>query len=131
MTDLTMPINNSDDMPSRIEQIARVCHEVNRAYCAALGDYSQVPWHEAPAWQHVTVIKGVEFTLGHPGAKPSESHKSWLEQKRSEGWKYGSVKDAEKKEHPCFVPYDELPVEQKAKDHIFQAVVRAMASCAP
>lgn len=115
----------------RVEQIARVAHEVNRAYCAALGDYSQVPWHEAPAWQIVSAIKGVEFTLAHPGAKPSESHKSWLAEKRTQGWKYGPVKDAEKKEHPCFVPYDELPVEQKAKDHIFQAVVRAIASCAP
>ena len=31
------------------EQIARVCHEVNRAYCKALGDESQLPWVDAPA----------------------------------------------------------------------------------
>jgi len=26
------------------ERIAKVCHEVNRAYCAGIGDNSQVPW---------------------------------------------------------------------------------------
>jgi len=35
------------------------------------------------------------------------------------------VEDPEKKEHPCFVPYTELPPEQKAKDHIFVGVARA------
>lgn len=30
-----------------IEQIARVCHEVNRAYCESMGDTSQVPWEDA------------------------------------------------------------------------------------
>lgn len=33
----------------------------------------------------------------------------------------------EKKQHPCMVPYAELPPEQKAKDSIFVGVVRAMA----
>jgi hypothetical protein len=36
------------------------------------------------------------------------------------------VKDAEKKEHPCFRPYDELPAEQKIKDALFIAVVHAL-----
>ena len=108
------------------EAIARVCHEVNRAYCAALGDHSQVAWIDAPQWQRDSAIAGVEFIRTHPDAKPSASHKSWLKQKEADGWKFGAVKDAEKKEHPCFVPYDELPVEQKAKDHIFGAIVRAM-----
>jgi len=41
----------------------------------------------------------------------------------ADGWKYGPVKDVEKKEHPCCVEYHELPVDQKAKDFIFRAVV--------
>lgn len=107
-------------------QIARVCHEVNRAYCAALGDHSQPAWQDAPEWQRDSAYKGVMHTLGNPDAKPSDSHESWLAEKRAAGWKYGPVKDPEKKEHPCFVPYDDLPAEQKAKDFIFQAVVRAL-----
>lgn len=110
------------------EDIARVCHEVNRGYCAALGDTSQVPWEEAPDWQRQSAIKGVEFNLANPDAPPSHSHDSWLAEKRATGWKYGPVKDAEKKEHPCFVPYEELPAEQKAKDYLFKATVRALST---
>lgn len=108
------------------EQIARVCHEVNRAYCKALGDESQLAWVDAPQWQRDSAIMGVEFIRANPDAKPSASHESWLKQKEADGWKYGPVKDANKKEHPCYVPYDELPTEQKAKDYIFGAIVRAM-----
>ena len=32
------------------------------------------------------------------------------------------VKDSEKKEHPCFVRYEELPPAQRYKDTIFGAV---------
>lgn len=110
------------------EAIARVCHEVNRGYCAALGDTSQVPWEDAPEWQRQSAIKGVEFNLANPDAPPSHSHDSWLTEKRATGWKYGAVKDAEKKEHPCFVPYEDLPPEQKAKDYLFKATVRALST---
>jgi hypothetical protein len=114
-----------------IEQIARVAHETNRAYCATLGDLSQPAWDDAPGWQRQSAIKGVEFHLSahERGEKPSASasHDSWLEEKRREGWTFGPVKDAEKKEHPCFVPYGELPIEQRMKDYLFGNVVAAFA----
>ena len=109
-----------------IEQIARVCHEVNRAYCAALGDHSQLIWEEAPDWQRTSAINGVRFALQHPHAGPEASHESWLREKAEAGWKWGPVKDPERKEHPCFMPYLHLPVEQRAKDYIFQAVARSL-----
>ena len=109
-----------------IEMIARICHEANRAYCAALGDHSQKAWDQAPEWQRKSAILGVEFIHDHPMAKPSASHESWLAEKEADGWCYGAVKDSDAKTHPCFVPYDDLPVEQKAKDYIFGAIARAM-----
>ncbi len=107
--------------------IARACHEVNRAYCASLGDHSQLAWEDAPEWQRRSAVVGVEFTLANPDAKPSDSHESWLREKVADGWKYGPVKDPEAKEHPCFVPYDQLPAEQRTKDYLFQAIVRVLA----
>ena len=105
-----------------IEQIAKVAHEVNRAFCKAIGDNSQPAWEDAPEWQRSSAINGVQFHVDNPDAKPSASHESWLAEKERDGWKYGPVKDADKKEHPCFVPYNELPMEQKAKDYLFGAV---------
>ena len=64
------------------EEIARVAHEVNRAYCEALGDDSQ---------------------------------------------KLGPVKNPDAREHPCLVPFDALPLEQKVKDYLFRSVVSALA----
>lgn len=109
-----------------INMVARTCHEVNRAYCAAIGDHSQPAWEHAPEWQKDSARNGVAFIMQNPDAGPDASHNSWLAQKEAEGWKYGPVKDPEKKEHPCFVPYDQLPQEQKVKDYLFGAVVRSL-----
>jgi hypothetical protein len=111
-----------------VTKIARVCHEVNRAYCQAVGDLSQPGWEDAPDWQKDSAVKGVQFHIDNPEASPSASHESWLKQKFDEGWKYGAVKNPEIKEHPCCVPYDQLPVEQRAKDYIFSALVREIVA---
>ena len=111
-----------------VRQIAQVVHEANRAYCQTIGDESQVAWADAPEWQRESAIKGVDGILSGAITRPEESHESWLAEKQRTGWTYGPVKDAEKKEHPCFVPYAELPAEQQAKDAIFFAIVRACAA---
>jgi RyR domain len=109
------------------EQIARVAHEVNRAYCQALGDNSQPAWEDAPDWQRSSARNGVEFHIANPGAGPDHSHNAWLAEKTATGWKYGPTKDPEAKLHPCFVPYEMLPADQKAKDYLFRAIVHALA----
>lgn len=108
------------------ESIARVAHEINRAYAASLGDDSQPVWEDAPEWQQSSALAGVDMNLANPDATPEQSHESWLAQKTAEGWAYGEVKDVEKKLHPCFLPYAELPPEQKAKDYLFRGVVHAL-----
>lgn len=108
-------------------KIARVCHEVNRAYCEALGDTSQLPWEDAPEWQRQSAVTGVVLHRTSPTAGAQASHESWSKEKVEGGWVYGDAKDAEKKTHPCLVPFDQLPREQQAKDHIFRGVVLALA----
>jgi len=112
------------------EEIARVCHEANRAYCLVLGDTSQLPWDEAPEWARRSAIVGVGFHAEGKAhgitLRPSASHESWLEEKRREGWKHGPTKNPETKEHPCFVPYSDLPPEQKLKDALFVAICGAL-----
>jgi hypothetical protein len=114
-----------------IEQIARVAHHVNRAYCQAMGDNSQPEWEDAPDWQRESAISGVELHLQNPNMTPEMSHSAWMKVKRADGWSYGAEKDPDNKTHPCMVPYDELPVQQRAKDYLFKAVVEALAEHPP
>ncbi len=109
-----------------IEDIARVAHEVNRAYCQALGDESQLPWLDAPVWQRDSAVDGVCFHKENPDASPSASHDNWLAEKERNGWRYGREKNAADKTHPCMMAFDALPAEQRAKDFLFRAVVRCL-----
>jgi len=113
-------------MTDRYILAAIASHEANRAYCAALGDNSQPPWAEAPEWQRASALNGVRFHDANPNATPEASHESWYAEKEAAGWRYGVAKDPHAKTHPCMLPYHELPVEQRAKDYIFRAVVRAV-----
>jgi hypothetical protein len=109
------------------EQIARICHEANKGLCEATNDFSQKSWAEAEPWQRDSAISGVAFALANPDAPASMQHDAWSAEKIADGWKYGPVKDPGKKEHPCLVPYNELPPAQQAKDHVFKAIVQSLA----
>lgn len=108
------------------EQIAQVAHEVNRAYCQAIGDDSQPTWATAPQWQRESAMAGVRLHTDDPSAGPEASHECWMENKLADGWKYGPTKDPDAKQHPCLVPFADLPLEQQVKDHLFRAVVHAL-----
>lgn len=105
------------------QQLAELCHETNRRYCLGLGDASQAPWAEAPDWQRQSALNGVTHHLTTIRAgrlpQPAESHESWLKEKLDTGWRYGLVKNPETKEHPCCVPFHELPLQQRVKDVLF------------
>ena len=109
-----------------IEQIAEVTHEVNRAYCNAIGDNTQLAWADAPEWQRSSAVKGVEFLVEYPSATPKTMHQNWMAIKLAEGWRFGAEKSAEQKTHPCLLPFDDLPQAQKAKDYLFSGVVLAL-----
>ena len=117
-----------DDLVKRnkITTIALVCHEANAAWCWSQGDHSQKHWSEAEDWQRESAIKGVEFRLNNPDAKHDAQHNAWVQDKINDGWVYGIVKDAEKKTHPCIVPFEQLPLFQQKKDALFCAIVDAL-----
>lgn len=111
----------------RIVRIAIVCHEANRGWCVACGDFSQTTWERAEQWQRDSAIKGVAFALANPTAPDSAQHDAWSADKNADGWKYGEVKDPVAKTHPCLVPFDQLPPHQQAKDRLFRSIVKALA----
>lgn len=111
-----------------IEEIARITHEVNRAWCAFNGDHSQLPWDEAPEWQRQSAWSGVVFHLNNPNAGDSASHDEWMRHKIADGWVWGWVKNPEAKEHPCLVPFEQLDADQQFKDRLFRTIVHAASA---
>lgn len=111
-----------------VAQIAGVIHDANRAYCEAIGDPSAVLWAHAPEWQRESMIKGVEAMLDGSAKTPQEQHEAWCAYKRAEGWTHGATKDTGGKTHPCLVPYDQLPEEQKRKDYLSRAIIGALTT---
>lgn len=118
--------SNVDVVAAALMEVARMAHEVNRAYCVSIGDHSQVPWEEAPQWQKESAVKGVMNIARNPETGPVDSHASWLETKINDGWIWGPTKNGELATHPCMVPFDELPPEQQIKDHLFVGTVKAL-----
>ena len=43
-------------------------------------------------------------------------HDTWAKGRMDDGWTYGPVCDDAKKQHPCLVPYADLPESEKAYD---------------
>ena len=113
-------------LKGKIAKIAQVCHEANKAWCEANLDNSQKSWEDAAEWQINSAIQGVKYRLENPDAKEDAQHNAWMEDKISNGWVYGVVKDEKLKTHPCLVPFELLPMVPQQKDKLFCAIVDSL-----
>ncbi len=43
-------------------------------------------------------------------------HDVWAKNRIEQGWTYGKVRNDALKQHPCLIPYEELPEVEKAYD---------------
>lgn len=43
-------------------------------------------------------------------------HEVWADGRVKQGWNFGPERNDEKKEHPCLIPYNELPENEKDYD---------------
>ena len=110
---------------TRINLIAEVCHEANRAVQRHRGEVVNFPWESTSEALRESGRIGVRAALA--GASPRELHESWLATKAAEGWVWGPIKDFAAKTHPQFVDYDALPETQKDKDQLFFAIVKGLS----
>ena len=49
-------------------------------------------------------------------ALAKNTHEVWAAGRLRDGWVYGKTRNDAKKEHPCLVPYEALPEEEKEYD---------------
>lgn len=112
-------------------QIARVVHEANRALQIEQANASisvSPSWDDLDEETRRSAVEGVQGVLN--GNTPAQSHQGWVDFKLAHGWTLGPVKDTDRKQHPLLIPYDELPPEQRIKDHLFVAIVNVLSGAA-
>ena len=106
-------LKTSNELQSRL---VLSIHEANKEIQQQTGEF--IP----ELSEHLTksILDGVYYVLDNPNCTPEQQHNNWCYFKRQDGWKYGPNKDFERKEHPCLVPYSELPEIQQRKDSVFR-----------
>lgn len=106
-------LKTSNELQSRL---VLAIHEANKEIQQQTGEI--IPQLS----EHLTksILDGVYFVLDNPNCTPEQQHNNWVHFKRADGWRYGQTKDFERKEHPCLVPYSELPEIQQRKDDVFR-----------
>ena len=115
-----------DEMEGMVLRAAMIAHASNRELRAILGEEDGGSWDEIPQEQRDSIQAGVFAIQEEPDLSPEASHEKWLARKLEEGWVHGAAQDNDAKVHPCVLPYVGIPDEQKFKDTLFGAVVRAV-----
>ena len=115
---------NTDE---RVRKIAEVAHQINNAYRCAIGETSRPPYHQMSDAERARIEAGVmQHLMNEHGIPPQAAHNLWMTYKLKDGWKYGEKYDLETKTHPCILPYESLPVDQRVKDYLFAGIVQAL-----
>lgn len=66
-------------------------------------------------------IDTCDITLSHYILELTErlaenAHDIWAQQRLTEGWTYGPERNDKQKNHPCLIPYADLPDSEKQYD---------------
>lgn len=110
-----------------IESIAAVCHAAMAQLKLELGETPLLPaWDDAPQEVRDSTLASVRDTLANPNKTPEQEHRRWYEEKYAAGWRYGPIRTDAVKLHPCMLPYENLPVEQQAKDALMRSITLAL-----
>ncbi len=101
-------------MASYIDRIAKVCHEAVDAWRKELGEKPAGRFERTPAAHRKAVANGVRLALG--GTTPAALHQLGVTQPNAAAVALTAA----------FVPYTQLPEDQKKKAALFVAVTQAL-----
>ena len=62
---------------------------------------------------HIQLPKELEYLVEEMA---KNVHEVWSKTRIEQGWTYGEKRDDALKQHPCLIPYEELPEEEKVYD---------------
>jgi hypothetical protein len=112
-----------------LDDIARIVVNTNADYSRSLGEDVQY-WDETGPEVRASIVRGILSALRY-NPTPEQNHQNFLDDRTKEGWTYGPEKNVELKQHPDLLPFEHLPAEQKAKNHIFLSLVSSLKSKLP
>ena len=107
-------------------EIAAVTHGANRVLQALAGEPISPPWENESELIQESVEDGVLTVLENPGITAEKIHNNWVDFRKSQGWKWGPVKDLDKKEHPDIGPWTALDINAQRKSKVFVAIIMAL-----
>lgn len=107
--------------------IAKLCHQLNRAFSAAvLSDHTHKTWEESTPEIRRSTYEGVRTFLEDPTLTPEQMHEKWKQYKLDEGWTYGNMRDEDARTHPNLVNYFRLHPHEQFKDVMFVVICRTL-----
>ncbi len=106
-----------------VTQVARIAHEVNRAYCESVGLGKRLPWDEVSPHDRDAAVMNVT-AMARGFHTPESLHEAWCREMALNGWSHGKTYSPREKAHPMLMPYGELPIEARLCDALFLGVLR-------
>ena len=105
---------NKAEFIARVRYLGWICYQMG----------ANLPLHDVPENYEISqerlesLINGTVFALNHPTLTAEENHILWMNGKKEQGYKYGSVLDVKKKTHPSMIPFKDLSDVEKRKDEM-------------
>ena len=110
-----------DSLPGR--RAVFVYEGAMRAAVAARAPIVPEPWLDRDEDFRRQFVEIVDRQCGPSrSGSPAELHGGWVQSYIDMGWRYGPIRDPEKKTHPDMVPYASLDQAEQDKDAIFIAL---------
>jgi len=109
------------------EEIAEVAHNINASFRLVAAEYAQF-WRELPpeAWERVDSLRQVKLLRENPDLSPQQEHEAWMRERIQHGWSWGAERNADRKQNPLLVEWDELPGAYRARSIASFQVIRTM-----
>ena len=97
------------------EELPEDLRDSNRAQAADIPNkLNRLGYELAPS--HGLVPAKLQLAVGDVEDLAIREHDRWMNERRRNGWTYGTVRDNSRKHHPLLVPWDQLAEEERDKD---------------
>lgn len=112
-----------------VDQIARVCWEMNRALQTADREaLPDDPWDAAPAYRQVILRQLVGKVANGDLGNPQEAHEFWRSSMQKAGWTEGQEKDPVRGIHPFLRPWSRLQDWERLAQVIGFSIITRMGA---